>query len=213
MTDTPDTSSLLKEPHLPGMGNADTAHEHALPVYQDRLDEANRLESQGLFMLDSGKTADAFHLFREVFGIHQEINNKMGEQAALGYLARTAHAANAGDHALLLAETSLEIGQQLNDEFGQAINLNLQMQIWFEKEDYVTGLAAMLMVQELSRQMGDEQAFAKFESAVEQLKAVMPDENFQNITQNSREIRLEEISRVKERFVKSGKNLFDLPEK
>ena len=59
--------------------------------------------------------------------VAQGIADELGNQAALGYLARVAASLEHHDQALLLAEESLEVGRRIADRYGQCITLQLQL--------------------------------------------------------------------------------------
>ncbi|MFP4420380.1 MAG: hypothetical protein ACLFRG_07530, partial [Desulfococcaceae bacterium] len=175
------------------------------------LGEANCLQSQGLLVLIEGKPVEAFRKFLEVRAIFESIQDGLGQQAALGYLARTANAANAADQALLLAEASLDIGRKIGDRFGQSITLQLQLGIWQNANEIMPFLAVLMLLRDLLAQIGNPRQAAQYAAALEQIQSQLPPEAFQAVEADPESIRSAAIAEARERFAKTGRDLLDPP--
>ncbi|MFP4033123.1 MAG: hypothetical protein ACLFTV_16320, partial [Desulfococcaceae bacterium] len=196
------------------LSGAKSSYGAALPIYREigaRLGEANCLQSQGLLVLIEGKPVEAFRKFLEVRAIFESIQDGLGQQAALGYLARTANAANAADQALLLAEASLDIGRKIGDRFGQSITLQLQLQIWQAANEAMPFLAVLMLLRDLLPQIGNPQGAAQYAAALEQIQSQLPPEAFQAVEADPESIRSAAIAEARERFAKTGRDLLDPP--
>jgi tetratricopeptide (TPR) repeat protein len=186
----------------------------ALSIYReigDGLGEANSLESEGLLRLVKGESAGAFRKFREVLKFHEDSQNYVGQQAALGYLARAAKASKAADQALLLAEASLIIGRQIKDRWGQALNLQLQQKIWQNAWEEKPFLATRVILRKLRPKKGNPEEATYYTAVIEQLQSQLPGETVQALETDPESIRAAAIAEARERFAQTGRDLFDPP--
>ncbi|ETX02289.1 MAG: hypothetical protein ETSY1_04155 [Candidatus Entotheonella factor] len=135
----------------------------------------------------------------------------MGQQAALGYLARTAYASDSLDQALILAESSLELGRQITDRFGQSINLELQLQIWQETQQNEALIASIFLLRDLHAQMDNQRKVEEYESYIQQIASQVPLDQLQQIEQHAESIRQQHIAEAKARFDATGRDLFEPP--
>ena len=189
-------------------------YDAALPIFRDirdRMGEANCLQSQGLLELMENKPIEAFLSFKHVLDIFKEIKDTLGYQSAYGYMAKTAYAASAYDQAILLAEESLKIGRAIHDRFGQTLNLQLQLQIWHERSEAAPMLAAILIMLELCKAMGDQAAVQHYSGIIDQVKQNNPEDQLKPILQDPEAVRQEFIQMAQDRFAKSGRELMDPP--
>ena len=192
------------------LSGAQSSYAEALPVHReirDRLGEANCLQSMGLLILIGGDAGKAFQRFSEALELHGAIQNLMGRQAALGYMARAAQAGGARDQALLLAEASLTLGRQINDRFGQSITLRFQFEIWQTSQEPLASRATMVLLERRLGEMGDSQGAAQYAEALEQMKAQISGDVFQNLEENAEAIRADAIDKTLKRFEKTGQNI------
>ena len=153
----------------------------------------------------------AFRRFLEVLGIHCDIRNALGEQSALGYLARAARAAGEADQALALAERSLDVGRRIDDRFGHTITLALQIAVWMEAQSPVA-LAAMILYRDLCREIGDRVRAGRYEPFLDQVLPKLPEEVRQAIEAPPEEVRRRAVEEAEERLRASGRDPFDPPE-
>ena len=78
-------------------------YQDALPIYRqinDRLGEANTRQSLGLLALSERDADGAFRRFAELPALFESLRDRLGIQAALGYMARAAAALDQTDRAL-----------------------------------------------------------------------------------------------------------------
>jgi tetratricopeptide (TPR) repeat protein len=194
------------------LDGARLSYETALPIFREihaRLGEANCLKSLALLALAEGRTGDAFSEFLGVLEIHREIQNGVGEQAALGYLARTAGAAGEAEQALLLAEASLNLGRRIQDRFGQTINLQLQLSIWAEREDFLALTATLSLLADLEQQIGSPNA-PKSAELRSTLLDELPEDARAAILADPEAVRRRLIGEVEARFEAEGRDIFVL---
>lgn len=162
-------------------------------------------------MLTVGNTTQAFQRFTEVLELYSDIEDAMGQQAALGYMARTAHAAGDSDQALMLAEASLQLGRRINDRFGQSITLQLQLQIWQSSKATMPLIAVTALLPNLLTEIGDSRGSSQYGAMLEQIKPHLPEETFRELEENAEAVRAGAIGEAQARFEKTGRELFAPP--
>ncbi|MDS4042367.1 MAG: hypothetical protein RKP20_14465, partial [Candidatus Competibacter sp.] len=167
---------------------------------QDRLGEANCLQSLGLLLLARNEPAAAFGRFLNVLAVFQEIRDGLGEQAAFGYLARTAATAGHADQALALAERSRQIGRSIDDRFGQLINLELQISLLGNAEEMEAALAAALLHQQLAVASQDQNKIERYRPWLEQVRQSLPAEAWRPIEQNAEAILARAVAAAERRL-------------
>ncbi len=162
-------------------------------------------------MAAGGNAREAFRRFVEVFEVCKEIRSGLGQQSALGYLARTAHAAGAFDQALLLSEMSLDVGRQIDDRFGQSINLELQLHAWQSMQEAMPFLAVAVILRDTLAQCGAPERAAHYGTILEQIRPQLPEGAFRELEENAEAIRASAVAEARERFGKTGRDLFAPP--
>lgn len=141
---------------------------------QDQLGEANTLQGLGLLALTQGDAAGAFRRFGELPAIYEAIQDRVGRQAALGYMARAGAALGEPDRALLLAGESLRIGRDILDRFGQTITLELMLGLFQANGDQGGLLAALTLYRDLLEEIRDEARLGGLKGIWQQLEKQLP---------------------------------------
>lgn len=194
-------------------GKARRQYEQALPLYREikeRLGEASSLRGLGLLALSEGRPYDAFRELQAGIAASTAIDDRLGQQACLGYMARVAVTVGAADHALLLSEMSLELGEQASDRFGMSINLALQWQVFGAIGRHYVALAAAVVLAPLLRVT---QQHAKAEDLERQLAPLLAEfhEDRRTFSEMAAAIRLRAIEDARRRLADAGLDPFELP--
>ncbi len=104
------------------------------------------------------------------------VDNKLGQEAALGYAARAAMALAQTDRALILAGASLAIGLEIKDRFGQSINLQILLNLFQEANDGLGFATSVALYRDVARQLGDMQTQSALDELWQQLASLLPAE-------------------------------------
>ena len=167
-------AELRRVKHRPA---ARDAYQQGLPLYRaikERLGEANTLQGQGLLAMQEGDAAAAFRRFAELPAVFQSIDDRLGIQAAFGYMARAAAALGQTDRALLLAGESLALGRAVDDRFGQTITLALMLGLLQGAGDTDGLLGALVLYRGLLAGMGDGGRLAQTDALRQQVEQQLP---------------------------------------
>ena len=197
------------------LGEAKLAYEAALKLFvdiDDKLGQANTLQAQGLLQLAENEPARAIERFVEVLGLHRGLENRPGEQAALGYLARTAASVGAFAQALLLAEASLERGRAIDDRFGQSITVELQRSCFAQREDVEGLVASTLLLRVLAEEMGEPEGAAACRAQLSAFEQALPKEAWTELVADPEAARLRAVQRARVAFESTGRELFAAPD-
>ena len=200
---------------MDALGEAKLAYEAALKLFvdiDDKLGQANTLQAQGLLQLAENEPARAIERFVEVLGLHRGLENRPGEQAALGYLARTAASVGAFAQALLLAEASLERGRAIDDRFGQSITVELQRSCFAQREDVEGLVASTLLLRVLAEEMGEPEGAAACRAQLSAFEQALPKEAWTELVADPEAARLRAVQRARVAFESTGRELFAAPD-
>ena len=134
-------------------------YDAALPLYREieaRLGEANTLQSLAQLAIHDDAVW-AVRVIRSVREIYVEIENRLGEQACLGYEARFWMAAEKPAHSLWATETALTLGKGTSDLFGEKLTLDTQADAFNGLKNAPGVLACWYRGLEICRQIDDPQ--------------------------------------------------------
>lgn len=196
------------------LGEARGQYEQALSLYREikeRQSEASCLRSLALLALSERRHYDGFREMRAALAAAKDIDDRMGQQGCVGYLACIAAAVGATDHALVLSDASLSLGEQASDHFGMTINLELELQVFGTMGRHDAAFAVAVLLVPLLRAT---QQRAKAEHLEQQLAPVLAslDENARrDLPHEAAALRHQAIEQARQRLADSGLDAFELP--
>jgi tetratricopeptide (TPR) repeat protein len=160
---------------LSDLSGARKDYETALPIYreiQDRLGEANTLQSLANLQRAEGQPEAALQQLQVVLQIHLEIQDRFSAGNDLLYLARTAIAAKQYGLAVLFAEEALLIYRAINYQFGEALIFDDQGGAFDELNEKTGAWAAWWQAREIFRAIQNPSA-QRLDETFERLKGNM----------------------------------------
>ncbi len=183
--------------HRDDLEGARKAYESALALFRktgDRLGEANSLNKLALI---EAETSKALELLKKTLKIFRDIENRMGEQAALVYLAFRFKQEQFFLESLQATKPALEIGRQIKDTFGMSTTLQLQANVLRAlKEDVAANAAAILQAQAVVD--SQDSGYQQFASILEDLKRNMGESGLEELLASCEKIRAETVARLTE---------------
>ncbi|HNC53265.1 MAG TPA: hypothetical protein PLO14_13680, partial [Accumulibacter sp.] len=120
---------------------------------EDRLGEANVLQSMGQLALAEQHPREAFALMLQVKDLQVGIDDRLGLGGTHGYMSRIAAAIGALEQAVGLAGRALAIFEQVDDRFGQILALQDLGQALLRAQPEL-GIACLMQAQERAAAIG-----------------------------------------------------------
>ncbi|MBX3604061.1 MAG: hypothetical protein KF788_02250 [Piscinibacter sp.] len=142
------------------LAGARQAYEQALPIYrqiEDRLGEANALQSVGRLSLADGDAPTAFSWMVQALGLQRQTDDRLGMAGTHGYLARIAAQAGAVDLAIVHGTRAWRTLVEVGDRFGQMLALTDLGQVVLQR-DVQQGLALLLLARAAALAIDDPRA-------------------------------------------------------
>lgn len=196
------------------LDTARDAYRLALITSQDirhRLGEANSMQGLGLLDLAAGQLGEAFRRFLWALERYREVQSQLGEHDVHGYLAQAAARAGALDQALVLADTSLELGRHVRDRFRQAIILELQLAIFRQQKNLTASIATAHSLQDLYVMLDDTESAEYYASIIRPAPELLQPEVWSELQRNPDAIRHAAIKTARERLHQAGRDPYDPP--
>ncbi len=151
----------------------------------------------------------AFLRFREVLTQYRACDDRLGEQATLFYLARTAAAASKFDRAVVVAGDSLVVGREIHDGLGMSINLNLLLNCFSNLNDEWGLVATTLSLQRLAMELRDAPTLQDMAGLAAQLRGVLPTSLFEAIAAAPDFALQQSIDAARQRLAEQGVDSYE----
>ena len=137
---------------------ATTSYERALTVYGRigaKLGEANTLQGLGTLALARKNLGAGFDRFLGSLAIHRVINDRLGQGADHGYLARAALEAGQIQRALVLSGAAIQIFSEIDDRQGRLIALLDARSAFLHAGEVVAAYSCLLLAWTLACSIQD----------------------------------------------------------
>ncbi|MCA9709730.1 MAG: hypothetical protein KDK70_28080, partial [Myxococcales bacterium] len=165
----------------------------------------------GMLALSEGRPHDAFEEMKRALQSSVDIDDRLGQQACMGYLARIAATLGAHDHALALSEHSLAIGKRIHDRFGSSINLQLQLQVLAAMGNQPAAVATMVLLVPLYEATGQHHLARQLEQQLAPLVQTLDDEGREALRREAMGLRAQAIADARARLEQAGLDVLQLP--